>query len=196
MKTYSTPILSAAGAGGIVSRILLWVKSRDRTTSAIHETGFWTGDDHMVFNIGGVDRTYVGAGALISVPRITYSSGFTDSRAQVDLASSDDSVIQAVRQYDVRLAPVELHKVFLDPFSLQPVGTPILIMKGTVDQMPERRPAMGQSGAIFEMKITTDVRKFSRTLALRNSDSSIKAATGDRFGRYLDLTGKVVDTWG
>ena len=68
MRSYDPAELTQLQArDGLRPRLLVWIIARNRTTGAPEPVGFWNGADDQVITVGGVDRTYHGAGGLLGM---------------------------------------------------------------------------------------------------------------------------------
>ena len=194
-------ILPAAVASFLAGRpdavrvhTLVWLSARNRTSGQIETMGLWNGPDHQQFNIGGL-RDYFGAGNILGLDRITYGTGLDVRMHTITLAAISPEVEQAVRAYDVRLSPVEVHGLVIDPLYNVIVGTPWLALRGWVDEVEIRTPAVGGEGGI-DLRIASATRALTRTLSLKRGDASQQRRGGDKFRRYAELSGVTSDPWG
>lgn len=173
---------------------LVWLSARDRTTGLVQTMGLWNGPDHQQFDVGGL-RDYYGAGNVLGLDRITYGSGLDVRTHTITLAAISPEVEQAVRAYDPRFAPVEVHGLLIDPVQNIIVGAPWLALRGWVDEVEIRTPAVGSEGGI-DLRIASASRALTRTLSLKRGDASQQRRGGDRFRRYSEISGATGDTWG
>ncbi|MFZ5710346.1 MAG: hypothetical protein ACOY4T_11800 [Pseudomonadota bacterium] len=173
---------------------LVWITAKDRATGLPASMGLWNGFDHQQFDLGGI-RDYYGAGTILGLDRITYGSGLSVRMHSITLAAISPEVEQAVRGYDARLAPVEVHGVVIDPVTNTIVGAPWLALRGWVDEVDIRTPATGGEGGV-ELRIASAARALTRKLELKRSDASHRLRSGDRFRRYAEISGSVSTAWG
>jgi len=187
--------LAAAGTGMHVE-ILVWLVARDRATGAPEPFGFWTGADHQVIAVAGEGRTYYGAGALLEVDPVTSSAAQLSRSWQFKVSQLDPTVAEAVRAYDARLAPVEVHEWHWNPETNLPLAEPVRVIRGTVMDLSVPTPPAGQQ-AEATVRIVTDAWRLTRGLPLMRSHEALLARTAgaDSFRRYGNLTGVPV-TWG
>lgn len=178
----------------IIVHTLIWITARDRVTGAPESIGLWSGLDHQQFDIGGI-RTYLGAGNILGLDKITYGSGLTVRMHKFTFSAISPELEQAVRGYDVRLAPVEIHGMVIDPVYNVIVGAPWLALRGLTDELPIRTPSVGGEGGI-EMQVASASRSLTRTLSLKRGDASQQRRGGDRFRRYAEISGTVTVPWG
>lgn len=195
MRTFDTATSTAMSAPGIVARVLVWVRARDRSTGVEATLGLWNGDDTASITVGGVARTYYGAGALLGVDPIVYSAGVQVRMQRVSLSPLSPEVAQAIRGYEPRLAPVEIHRALFDPATMALVAEPHRMFKGWIDDVSITTPEIG-GDAMCEVTLASAARALTRTLPLKKSDESQKLRSGDRFRRYADISAAVDVYWG
>lgn len=173
---------------------LVWITGQDRATGLPQSIGLWNGLDNQQFDVGGL-RDYYGAGNILGLDRINYGTGLDARMHTLTLAAISPEVEQAVRAYDARLAPVEVHGLLIDPLYNTIVGTPWLALRGWVDEVEIRTPAVGGEGGI-DLRIASASRALTRTLALKRGDASQQLRGGDRFRRYAEISGTATVAWG
>jgi hypothetical protein len=197
MRSYSpAEIAHLQARAGVRARLLVWICARNRTTGTMETMGFWNGDDAQTFTIGGGSRVYQGIGALLGMDDLTVEVGLQVRRISVWLATAAPEVLSAVRQYDLRMAPIEIHRVLTDPQSHQLIADPHRIWKGLCDGQPVEMPAMGTGGGRITLTVSSAAIALTRTLNSKFSDEALKRRGGDRLARYADITGKVGVWWG
>ena len=197
MRIFDAPTAAALGGrGGIELHALFWIEAKSRATGLVEALGFWTGDDTQVFTIGGVARTYVGCGNALAVPPIVQRAGYVVQMQRVSLAGLQPEVVQALRVYDPRFAPVEIHRAVYDPQSCALVAEPHLMFRGTVDEVALPTPPKGGT-AQADLTLASSARAGTQTLALRRSDEALRSrAPGDGFRRYIAVSNVVPVWWG
>lgn len=113
----------------------------------------------------------------------------------ITLAAISPEVEQAVRGYDARLAPVEVHGLLIDPVLNTIVGVPWPALRGWVDEVEIRTPGVDGEGGI-DLRIASAARALTRTLSLKRGDASHQLRGGDRFRRYAEISGTASVSWG
>lgn len=197
MRSYDSAEISHLQArAGIRARLLVWIAARDRTTGATVPAGFWTGEQDASFTISGSARLYHGAGGLLGMDDIAVEAGLAVRSLSVWLATAAPEVITAIRGYDTRLAPVEIHRLLTDPLSHQAIAAPHRVFRGFVDGAPLIIPAEGRDGGKVTLKLASAALALTRGLTGKWSDESMKVRGGDRLFRYADVSGKVPVYWG
>lgn len=182
---------------GLKVQVLVWLKARDRDTGAIETIGFWTGEDHKQVVIKGDLRTYYGVGSLLTLePFVSQAQGKEQSWT-FQVSSLHEQVVEAVRIYDLRLAPVEAHSWFFNADTNQPIAEPVREFRGTVTELDLPTPPIdGESNAT--VTCVSDAWRLTRGLTLKRSDAALKSRTGgaDLFRQYNAPSGAVQTAWG
>ena len=194
LDTASAEYLSAHT--GVASRHMVHVIGRNRDTDAQEALGLWQGDDHLTIAIGGVNRTYYGAGGLIGVEPIRAGIGLEVRMLQATLSPLTPEVALLLRGYDTRLAPAEVHRGLLSLETGQLIAEPIRVFRGWVDALKIRT---GEVGGASEATVTlaSAARGLTRALTRTRSDTEMRRRnTGDRFRDYADIAGEVGVWWG
>ena len=196
MRIYSPPTAShLAARTARRADVLIWIAARNRGTGATETIGFWTGDDHQDFQIGSETRTYLGAGNLLGVDPLKWRTGLTVRTQRVRLSQVSPEAQQAIRGYDTRHAPVELHRAFFDAGGVL-IDAPHLLMRGFVDKVTLTTPEKGGSGDV-SMEIASAGRALTKPLNRYRSNASLVArAPTDTFRKYASTTDKVEVPWG
>jgi hypothetical protein len=182
---------------GIRARLLVWIVAKDRATGLPEPVGFWNGDDDQAFTVSGVSRTYHGAGGLLGMDDLVIEGGLKVRRIGVWLATAAQEVIDATNGYDVRLAPIEIHRVLTDPLSHLPIADPHRIWKGWVDGTPRVTPAKGLASGRITLNVVSAAMALTKGLTAKYSDAAMRLRGGDdRIARHADVSGVVPVYWG
>lgn len=184
----------------ILVRWLMWISARNRATGATETLGLWTGEDHQELVVAGQTRTYFGAGGLVGLDPIRAGVGTDIRETRARLSPMTPEVEMAIRGYDVRQAPIEVHRLILNPATMQAVGSPVLRLRGWVNKAVIVTAGDGQEGRC-DFTIVSSARAGTKTLSLKKSDASGKlrvlpAGGEDRFFKYTDISGAVPVKWG
>lgn len=196
MKTLS-PTLTAylAGSTGIEARILLWMTVKDRSTGAAVTFGFWNGDDDQNFTINAVSRLYYGAGPLALPEPITYEVGLQVNAYEMDLSPLSTDVQSAIRTYESRLAPIEIHRAFFDTQSHALIEEPMRIFKGQIEEEPISTPEVNGNPSV-KIRMSSSAVFLTKSLTQTKSEAMQRLRSDDRFYRWTDITGQVETSWG
>ena len=195
MRNYGPATLTALQARDVVSRALIWISARNRSTNAVETMGLWTGSDHETFDFGGEPRLYYGAGNVVDLPQITMQAGLAVRMHRLGLTSLTPEAMQLIRGYDVRFAPVEVHRALFTTNTRLLASTPHLVLKGFVDEVNLGTPAAGGAASCV-LGIVTQARVLTQALSLKKSDETQRLRSGDRFRRWTDVSGSVDVWWG
>lgn len=196
MRTFdSNTAAYLAGETAIVSHVLIWIAAKNRISGAAETIGFWTGDDHQDFVVDGQSRTYFGAGDVLEVPAITYESGLQVRMHSFGLAALAPEVAMALRGYEPRLAAVEVHRVLFYSSTGAQAADPHRVLAGWIDEAQINTPAIGGQGSAT-ISVASSARALTRTLPICKSDAQQRLRSGDRFRRYVDVSGSVDVFWG
>ena len=190
-------MLTAKPRRDLTAHWAIWITARDMATDAPFPVGYWTGDDATTLTVGGQARTYYGAGAALSIEPITYQLGAVVQTQRVSLGPLAPEVRQVLRGYDTRQAPVELHLVTLDPAGA--VTAIERAFKGVMDRFEINEGPIdehGNSTVVCDAELVSDARMLTRTLSLKQSDSSQRLRnSADGFRKYADVAGEVRVVW-
>ncbi|WIY25068.1 hypothetical protein [Parasedimentitalea psychrophila] len=181
---------------GTDAHVLLWITAKNRDTGAPETIGFWTGDDHQEFLIGGEIRSYFGAGDVIDAPPIIASKGFQVRNYRISLPPLVNEVKTLIRQFEPRLAKVEIHSCPLDIDSGNALAEPLRMFKGLLNEAPEE---LGRKGgqSRTELVLVTSARSLTLALPLKRSNAELQRRSPSDLGReYSDIVGEWVVPWG
>ncbi|WP_024324319.1 hypothetical protein [Sinorhizobium medicae] len=201
-----TPALFAAIAQaretGLVPRSLVYVTAKNRATGQPESVGVWSDrEDANITVLGGtnglpVTRLYHGGGALLDVSEIPRVSDLTIQTVTIGLSQLAGASQRLIREYDVRLAKVEIHQVLIDPKSGQLVSVEAPVFLGEVDGAPVRTPSIGGEGSI-ELKVVSDaISMLTRTNPRKSSYEAQKRRQGDEWGLYSGTIQSWQIPWG
>lgn len=175
---------------------LIWILLRNRVTGAQESLGLWSGADHRVITVGGVARTYYGVGAIIGLEDLVSAADFKVGEWSFQLSSLHAQVIEAVRAYDARLAPVEVHLWQWDGLTGQPKTAPEREFRGTIMEADLPTPEEGGT-AVASVRCVSDAWRLTRGLTLKRSGAALEARhQGDKFRQYNEISGAVQVVWG
>ena len=173
---------------GQARETLIYVWARDPGTGLTEEIGFWTGAYDTQFVIDGQARSYFGAGAALEIDDIPGGVGL-DVRyitAQLGVVAE---VEQAIRGYDPRFAPVEIHTAAFDLETGNLIAEPRRVFRGQINETPIQLGGEG-GDAVIEINMASSARMLTRTLPLYRSDSEIRRrSAGDRFREHVSTSG-------
>lgn len=174
---------------------LIWLRARNRETGATEEIGFWDGKYDTTFVIDGQARPYFGAGAALDIDDIPGGVGLDVRYVDVRLGVVPE-VELAIRGYDPRFAPVEIHTAAFDLVSGNLLTTPRRVFKGQVNETPISKGGEGGE-AVIRAHLASTARLLTRVLSLFRSDSELRRRNpDDRFREHVSTSGLRVVPWG
>lgn len=186
---------------GVIPRSLVWITAENRSTGVLESLGVWNGEDTVSITVisgktGFAEtRTYHGWGSLLAIDAIPLISDLTIRTIRISLSPISEAVRKAIREYDARLAPVEIHRGLLDLDTHNLIAQPRPRFVGEVNGAPIETPAAGGEGAV-SLSVVSHTRALTKTNAAKKSDETQKLRGGDRFRRYSDIAGQVEFWWG
>ncbi|AVO36594.1 hypothetical protein [Pukyongiella litopenaei] len=195
MRSFSTAITNYLATGQVVVRQLIYFWARDHDTNAAETIGFWNDAIDGTVTIDGSPRTYIGRGAFQGTEPIIASPGLDVRTLQAAVAVPSSAVEDMVKGYNTRFAPVEVHRVFLNPETRAAVGSPIRDFRGFVEGI-DWPDGSETSAAWATIRMVSETRILTRKLAGRKSHQTFREWGGDFFRRYGDVSGSVPVYWG
>lgn len=202
MRDLDAATLAALQSGRVVPRDFLWLRPRDRDTGARVDLGFWSDLGTVAAQVIdpvtdlAVTRNYTGAGDLVSVGPVPLAAGFTVQTVTLRLSQVTAGAAQAVRGYDLRLAPVELHRGYMDPETGLLVAPAQCFFTGEVDDAPISTPPEGEEGEIT-VTLKSHAQELTRTNPAKRSDADQrKRNPNDGFFRHAATVGTWRVFWG
>lgn len=142
-----------------------------------------------------VSRAYDGDnGPVVSIDPMPFRIGLEVSTTQVRLNPLHPAVEQMARGHDIRNAPVQIHRAYLNAGGV-PVAAPRCRRVGFVNRADFDTAAVG--GQSFHLlHVVSNTRELTRVSNLMWSDESQKQRSGDRMFRYNAIAGDVPYWWG
>lgn len=181
----SDPLFMAAmGQRRIVARDFLRLVARTRApTPAPVAVCFWSDLQTAVVPVidpeTGVstDRTWNGAGSLVQISAIPSVSSLTVQTVSIALPQYLPQVEQAVREYDIKQARVEIYTGLFDPDTRLLVSPAECVFVGYVDECDIQTPAENDEGSLT-LTATSDTQEMTRSNPAKRSDESQRLRNG------------------
>lgn len=189
-------LLQNATANSLIERKLIWFAVKDRETGAPIGRGIWDGNEDLTFTVPsgltGLDeaRDYYGA-SLVSIGDIPCWTDMNVQTVQLDLSQIADVAQQLIRQYNARLARVEIHTMYMDPETGAPAGF-LLDWVGEVDKAKVKTPALGGEGSISIQTVSDIMSMLTR---INGRKSSYEDQKGHENGDEWNLCSSTVSSW-
>lgn len=189
MKTLHPDVAAAIlDPKALVIRQLFYFIGRNRSTGEDEAIGFWNGEDTVSISVysgasGGAEtRTYYGSGALLSASEIVLTADLTVQTMTIDVSPFTPEIEIAIRGYDARLARIDVHRLLLDPGTMNAIGVPDPHFYGRIDKIDYDYPAVGGS-AKATIRCASHIRELSRINPMKKSFETQKLRSGDLFRR-------------
>lgn len=182
---------------GLRPRTFIRMVAKNRDTGAPERLCLWTGADHRDYTIDGATDTFYGAGSVMGMDDMTHSVGTNVPSYDFKLAQLTPEVITLLRLYDPRGAEVTIYTGLLSTDSGRLI-TPTMLrrFKGYVDKCKIRTPPLGSKGSAT-ISCVSRTRNLTRAVPSRRSnENQLKRKAGDKFLRYVAVTGQVETPWG
>ncbi len=189
--------MMAAPRVGLQPRRLAWIAAKDRATGATVERGIWTGSENLNISvISGttgqvVSRPYIGGLSLESIGDIPRTSDFTVQTVEIKLSPIADAARALLRQYDLRMAPIEIHELLLDPATGDQVAPAMIVMLGRIDGAPVKTPRLSEAGSVTVKVISDVMSMLTRKNPRKSSHQGQLVRQNDQWGK----DSAVVATW-
>ncbi|MCG7626058.1 hypothetical protein [Epibacterium sp. Ofav1-8] len=196
MRIYDAETLAyLSGREGLVSVRLVWIAARN-LSGGVETLGLCSAEDDLAVQVGGQDRTYLGAGPLLQSEPISAGSGLQVRVHRLHLSAVAPEVEDLVKGYQTRFAPVEIHRMFLDPATRLQVGQPHRVFRGVIDGIDFPRAEPNGTPSV-SLQLVSETRVLTRPLPLKKSDESHRRRDQqDAFRKYGDISGSVPVYWG
>lgn len=198
MENWDAATIAARGSSELKARYLVYIRGKQLDGDP-QPFGYWTGEDDIELNVvSGLDgsieaRSFVG-GVITELDPIVSSIGIDARTTSVYLARSVPVAVDMVRGFNIRHAPIEIHRADFDPSTGELVANPLCIFLGKIDGAPIERPAIGGGGTI-DIRCVSNSVELTRTNPAKKSDQTQLLRDGDRFRRYSD-TATLMVWWG
>lgn len=202
MRTVQANVLTAIAKRELVARDFITITARNFSTGLPEVANFWS--DIGPINASVIDavtlapvvRTYVGSGTMFAIGDIPLTSDLTIRSINAALNHVNDAVNNFARGYDLKGAPVEIHRGLFDPINRNLVAAAELRFVGFVDDVNFVTPPEGGDGQI-KVKLVAHTRELSRANAEKRSDESQqRRSAGDRFFQHASVVPEWDQFWG
>lgn len=178
-----------AAPGGKMVRVLAYVWAKRRDTGAIEEMGLWSGENDRSFAIAGTARMYHRAAGLMQMDEILMQPGTDVAFTSFRLSPLDPAVMSVIDNYELRFAPVEIHRALFWPMNGALVAPPLRLFKGWIDGASRADPELG-SDPEFTLSLASANLALSRTMAFKKSDPAQSAARGGIVFGVMSTSGR------
>lgn len=197
MRPISTENQLALSERALVARDFLWIVARERDTGDPVSVGFWSDLENITTFVLNPDtmlpvsRTYYGAGGLISIDDVPSVSVLQVQDVHIRMSQLDAQVTQAIREYDVKQARVEIHRGLFDPLSRDMVAAAFVRFVGFVNLVEVHVGAENEDGYVDITCVSHTQELMRSNPATRSHEDQLLRSAGDTF--FIDAA--VVPEW-
>lgn len=206
-KSLPSALQAALEAGTIVPRDFLWLTARNRTTGDPVTWGAWSDRGSVTaqvlnpFTGETVARDFEGAGSLVEIGRFSMVAGLAVQAIDINLSLLSDAAMTLLFGNDLRRAPVELYRGFLDPATNRLVAPAHPRFVGFVDEGPLEVPPIDEdgqgSGGGIKLTVASQTQDLMRSSSATRSDADQRRRNpDDGFFRHAATVGSWTIWWG
>lgn len=198
MRFLDAAELAAIQSRAVVARDLIWITARPFGGGGQQSYGF----SNLVRNVempvldgrtgAVVNRTFLGVGSALKVGAIPLTADIMVRTVEIELPAIDSVVAELVRGHDIRSAPLQIYRAYLDPDTRAQLAAAKPRFVGYVDGSPIVTPAAGGVGRV-RIKCVSTTRELTRANPDVRSHESQLARTGGADDFYIDVA--VVGDW-
>lgn len=202
-RTFDSNINALFADKRLAVRDMFSILVKDRTTPATTQRfNLWSATYSRSINLidpytdNVISRTYQGAGANVAISDIPLTSGLVVNPIQIRFSHIANTVETFLRTWSADLAPVEIHRLYMDPNSLQPVAAAVPRFIGTVDENQDTTPPAGGEGS-FTLTCVPHTQEMLRINSATRSDEDQRLRDpDDNFYRHAAVVGTWEIWWG
>ena len=198
MRDLDPAVLDAIVRREVMARDLLWITVRDFDDGTVHDFGFSTFVRNLEIPVvdgrtgATVARVFTGVSGAFKVGSIALTADITVRTVDVDLPAIDATVAEMLRAYDVRNAPVQIYRAYLNPDTRSLLAAAKARFVGFVNKAPITTPAAGGTGSA-RLSCVSTTRELTRASTDVCSHESQLARSGGADDFYIDTA--VVGDW-
>lgn len=202
MRDIDSDTQAALAARALVARDFIQITGKKFSDGSTATAYFWsdlgTVTAEVIDAITGdaASHDYIGTATLLKIDDIPLTSDVTVRTINASLSQINQAVIDAVRGYDLKQAPVQIHRGMFDPQTRQLVAPPLPRFVGFVDQCVINTPQEGSDGSIV-LTLTSHTQELTRFNTAKCSDADQKRRSdSDNFYQDIAVVGNWQAFWG
>jgi hypothetical protein len=203
MKEFTADELAAYQSRATISRDLIFIQCKDRSTGALHDFGFWNGTGDIALDVlDGITaviqtRDFIGRGAVLQVGDVSRVDSLDVMSLDIVLSQLESDVENAARAYDMRNAPIQVYRALFSTANPRAQVAPARCrFAGFINTAPLVTPPEGGKASL-SLNCVGCTRELTRTNTdLRSDESQQRRSPGDDFFKYVAVTGQVQVFWG
>lgn len=189
MRDLSPATIAALQSDRIIHRHFIWFKATNRTTGDLETVGVGTEAVAMTVPVirpdtgAVVDRVYQPNAGLIRMPPIPTSLKLEERRIRLEFSRLSPAIINAVKVYQVKGQPIEIHRGLFDPDTMNLVDPCHCRFDGFVKSARIKKAKVGDDGVVY-LEIT-DHSASLRPNPIKISKAFFLGRDGDRGGDHI-----------
>jgi hypothetical protein len=202
MRDIDSASLAALAARALVARDFIQITGISFEDGSSQTAYFWsdygTVTAEVIDAITGVatSHEYIGTATLLKIDDIPLTSDVTVRTVNATLSQINQAVVDAVRGYDLKQAPVQIHRGLFDPATRELVAAPLPRFVGFVDTSIITTPQEGNDGSIV-LTLTSHTQELTRFNTAKCSDADQqRRSSGDTFYQDMAVVGNWQIFWG
>lgn len=200
MRSFDSNTIAAIAKPSTVLRTFLYIRGKDSEGDPA-TFGFWNDSESVNVSVtsaidGASDsRTYLGDGAVLSVPPVPVTIGLEARTIEFGLSMLHSSVESMLYDNNIRHAVTEVHRGYFDISTRQLVAAPFPSFLGKVNGASVRSDGP-DGGRVMTLRLVSNARELTLKNPGLKSDETQKLRSGDRFRRYTGAAGTYKTWWG
>jgi len=186
--------------GVIIPRDFVWITGKNRSSGVLEQTGLWNGPVAVTVPVirpsdgAEVNRVYQPMAGRMKIPSIPMGMKLEVRSLTLSFSRLSPAVTNAVRVYDPRMQPIEIHRALLDPVSRKMVDPAHCRWDGLINRAPVTRAKADDDGMV-EIETVSHARWL--TMASGDKmDAHFFEGRGDQAGKYISTIWRVPIPWG
>lgn len=202
MREVDDATQAALAARALVARDFILVTGKSFADGTIRTVGFWSDFGTITVSVidgdtgEAVSHDYIGTATLMAIDDIPLTADVTIRTINASLSQINEAVTDEVRGYDLKQAPVQIHRGLFDPTTRNLVAPPRPRFVGFVDKCVITTPQEGNDGSIV-LTMTSHTQELTRFNTDKCSDDSQKARhANDAFYQDMAVVGNWQVFWG
>lgn len=167
----------------LVRRLFIWCEARDPVTGDPSPAGYWNDVGDVLVS----ERTYHGAGSVISVSSLGVKGDFTIPSVTVTLSGLDDRAITMLRGESVAQAPITIMIGLFDPDTRNLIPPLFNFFVGIIDDVGFPTPEDGGDSVINLICRSSSRALTIKRTATRSLATSVERDPVDQFYAYAGV---------
>ena len=192
------PEIAAIQNRAVFARDLIWFVARTLDGGTLVPYGFSTFVRNLNVAVrdgltgATVERPFVGVGGAFKVGTIPLSADIKVRSVDIELPAIDATVEAMLRGHDLRSAPVQIYRAYLDPDTRALLAAAKPRFVGLVDAAPIKTPKAGETGSARITCVSTTQELTRASTDVRSHESQL-ARSGGADDFYIDTA--TVSEW-